>query len=131
MTLKPTALAAMALASVMASPASAHHSGAMFDREKMVTLTGTLREYQFANPHSWILVDVPDAAGGKSVVWSVEAPSPWVMTQAGITPSKLKPGDKITVTAHPLRDGRAGAGFVSVTLANGQVLKRAPPSKLE
>jgi hypothetical protein len=101
-------------------PVSAHHSGAMFDRAKMVTLQGVVKEYQFTNPHAWIEVMVTDK--GKTTQWGVEAEGPRLMRRLGLVPSTLKPGDKVTVRAHPLRDGRPGGSFVDIVLANGKTI---------
>ncbi len=106
----------------------AHHSGAMFDRSKTVTLAGTIKEYQFTNPHVWIEVMVPAKKGG-AVQWSIEGESPALMSRLGLKPGALKAGDKVTVKTHPLRDGRSGGSFVSIELADGKVISahiRAP-----
>jgi uncharacterized Zn-finger protein len=115
--------------SVLATLAFAHHSGAMFDQAKSVTLAGTVKEYQFTHPHVWIEVMVPDAKG-KAVQWSVEGEGPTIMARLGLKPRVLKAGDKITLRAHPLRDGRPGGSFISITLADGQVVgtPRRPPA---
>lgn len=120
-------------------PALAHHSGAMFDRTKTVELVGTIKEYQFSNPHVWIEVMVPpsgkksadSAAGGQPaagpVQWSIEGEGPAIMARIGLGPSVLKAGDKVTIKAHPLRDGRNGGSLISITLPDGRVL---PPRRL-
>jgi hypothetical protein len=110
-------------------PALAHHSGAMFDRTKTVDLVGTIKEYQFSNPHVWIEVMVPPAAkkaGAQPVQWSIEGEGPALMARIGLGPSVLKAGDKVTVRAHPLRDGRSGGSLISITLPDGRVL---PPPR--
>jgi hypothetical protein len=110
---------------LLATPALAHHSGAMFDRNKEVTLTGTLKEVQWVSPHAWIQVLVP-GADGKPQEWSVEmGGGPANFPAIGITRSYPKPGDKITVVGHPLRDGRPGASFMSITLPDGRVMGQA------
>jgi hypothetical protein len=109
--------------------ALAHHSGAMFDRTKTVELVGTIKEYQFANPHVWIEVMVPPSgkkAAGEAVQWSIEGEGPAIMARIGLGPSVLKPGDKVTVRTHPLRDGRSGGSLISITLPDGRVL---PPPR--
>jgi len=105
----------------LAGSAVAHHSGAMFDQGRTVTLTGTIKEYQFTNPHVWIEVLVPDAKG-KPVQWSIEGEGPSLMARLGLKPRALQPGDKVTLKAHPLRDGRPGGSFITVTLADGRVI---------
>jgi hypothetical protein len=111
--------AAGALAATCA--AFAHHSFAMFDQTKQVSLQGTVREFQWTNPHAFIQLDVPNAAGG-SDVWSVELNSPNNLKRQGWRSSLLKPGDKVTVVINPLREDKRGGLFVSVTLADGTVV---------
>jgi hypothetical protein len=111
--------AAMALAAVSA-PASAHHSFAMFDNQKTLTLEGTIKEFQWTNPHSWIQVLVKDKSG-KDVEWSIEGGSPNGLTRAGWKRSSLKPGDKATVNIHPLKDGSPGGSLMNVSV-NGQLV---------
>jgi hypothetical protein len=113
-------LAAAALACV-AGPALAHHSAAMFDGAKEVVLVGTVKEFQYTNPHSWIQVIVPKDGGGE-VEWSIETAAPIVLLRAGIRSNALVPGDKVTVRAHPLKDGAAGGNLIDVKKADGTVL---------
>jgi hypothetical protein len=101
--------------------AMAHHSGAMFDQSKTVELTGTIKEYQFSNPHVWIEVMVPDKKG-KPAQWSIEGEAPQLMARIGLKPKALQAGDKVTLRAHPLRDGRTGGSFISITLADGKTI---------
>jgi len=106
-------------ASVM--PASAHHSGAMFDGAKEIVLVGTIKEFQYTNPHSWIQILVPSASGGE-VEWSIETGAPIVLLRAGIKSNALRPGEKVTLRAHPLKDGGAGGNLIDVKKADGTVL---------
>jgi hypothetical protein len=119
-------VAASAVLVLNAGSALAHHSAAPFDQVKVVTLHGTIKEFQYTQPHSWIqlLVEDPD---GKQVEWSVETPSPSVLMGAGIRKSSLPPGEKVTIQIHPLRDGRAGGLFISVVKSDGTVLTLQPP----
>ena len=103
-----------------AGPALAHHSFAMFDIAKIVTLKGTVKEYQFVAPHSWISIMVPDDKGSQTR-WDIESSSASRMAAQGITPAKLKVGDKVTIRTHPLRDGRNGGSMVDLTLEDGTV----------
>ena len=112
------ALAALALSP---STALAHHSGAMFDRTKTVTIVGEIKKFDYVNPHAWLDITAPDASG-KTAEWSVEMSAPIGLKKVGLTPSNLKVGDKITVHAHPLRDGRPGGSFIDVQLADGRVI---------
>ena len=106
----------------MASPALAHHSFAMFDQRKVMTLEGTVTEFQWTNPHAFIELD---AAGGKH--WSIELNSPNNLKRQGWSRTSLKRGDKVTLRMAPLRDGRAGGLFLDVKLANGKVLDSGLP----
>jgi hypothetical protein len=110
--------AALALA---APPALAHHSYAMFDRAKTLTLNGTIREFRWTNPHSWIQLQVPGENGGTDE-WSVEMGSPFELLRVGWTAKSIKAGDKVSIQIHPVKDGTKGGGFVSGTDAEGHAL---------
>jgi hypothetical protein len=105
-------------------PVAAHHSGAMFDDKSSITLSGTVKEFQWTNPHCWIQVLVPDAQGG-SGEWSVEMGAPFELFRSGLRPRTLKAGDKITVVVHPMRDGTRAGLFVSATGPDGKPLGAA------
>ena len=127
--LRPTAnllRAGLALAIVMgvATPGSAHHSYAMFDMARSVTLEGTVREFQWTQPHAWIQLLTVDASG-KEVEWSVELASPSLIARSGWTRNSLKPGDKATVVVHPLKNGQIGGSMVSVA-KDGQPIGNLP-----
>ena len=107
------------------APVSAHHSAAAYDRDANVDLTGTIREFQYTNPHSWLFVQVVDKTG-QTVDWGFEAEGPSTLLRAGIKVSMLKAGEKVTVKGHPLKDGRPAAILVSVTKADGSVLSSDP-----
>ena len=105
-----------------APPANAHHSFAMFDQQKVMTLNGTVKEFRWVNPHSAIFVKI-DGSDDPDKLWSVEMTSPSNLTRRGWTRDTLKPGDRISVEINPLRDGRHGGGFRSATLLDsGRVL---------
>jgi hypothetical protein len=124
------AVAAVAL--FAAGAALAHHSFAMFDRDKELVLNGTVSEFQWTNPHAFIEVEVPNDKGAVDK-WSVEMNSPNNLTRQGWKSTMLKTGDKVSVTLNPLRDGKKGGLFVAVTLPDGKVMKdptnrqRPPP----
>ena len=105
---------------VMATAAWAHHSGAGVDRTRTVTITGTVKEFRWTNPHSWIDLEVTDAKG--TALWSIEMNPPPYLVRSGWKSSTLKPGDKVSVTLNPIRTGEPGGIFVSVALADGRVL---------
>jgi Family of unknown function (DUF6152) len=101
-----------------AIPAFAHHSFAMFDGQKTKVLEGTVKEFQWINPHSWILLKV-DNDQGQTELWAIEMGGPGRLSQQGWMPTTLTPGMKIKAIIHPLRDGNNGGQFMAVTLPNG------------
>ena len=121
MNVKALSLAAVA-AFALAVPASAHHSFAMFDADKTVSLTGTVKEFEWTNPHAWLRVMVQDQAAGKQVQWALEMGSPGQQAGRGWKPDSVKPGDKVTITLHPLKDGSRGGQLLTAMLPNGQQL---------
>jgi hypothetical protein len=121
MTIRSVFVCGALLAAAAALPAYAHHSYAMFDEEKKMTVQGTVKEFQWTNPHGWIHVIVPDAQG-KPVTWSIETGAPNGMARQGWMPKTIGPGDKISITFHPLRNGRPGGSYMSATLPNGKVM---------
>src|SRR5256885_2220195 len=123
MSLKTIILAGVA--TFVAAPAFAHHSFAMFDREKAMTVSGVVKEYEWTNPHVWIHVMVPDAQGAARE-WSFEMQSVQQDAAAGWRADSVKPGDKVSVEYHPLKDGSRGGQLMSAVLANGQHL--GPPA---
>jgi hypothetical protein len=120
MNLKALGLAGIAF-TLSAIPALAHHSFAMFDAEKKVTLDGTVKEFQWTNPHSWILLTVSDAQG-KAEQWAIEMGGPSGLARQGWVPKTLTPGMKVQAVIHPLRDGTPGGQFMAVTLPDGTQL---------
>jgi len=112
--------------SLSAGTAHAHHSMAMFDQSKTVKLTGTVREFQWTNPHCYIQMVVKDASG-KDVEWSLEMGAPMYLYAAGWRPSTLKNGMPITVTVNPLKDGKPGAVVITATMADGKQLGKGVP----
>ena len=118
------AFASLALLAALASaaPASAHHSPVMFDQSKTVTLTGTVRLFQWTNPHCYIQVLVDD--GGRQTEWNMEMGAPVYLFNRGWRPSTLKPGDRITITVNPLRSGANGGLVLSVIDADGKPVGR-------
>jgi hypothetical protein len=118
-----TRIGLLALGALVASaPAAAHHSFAMFDQKKVVTLDGTVTQFQWTNPHSFLELDVP----GKGH-WSVELNSPNNLKRQGWTRSVLKTGDKVTVRLNPLRNGEHGGLFLDVRMPSGKVLDSGLP----
>lgn len=107
--------------------ASAHHSAAMYDASKTLQVRGTLKTAQIGNPHSWLWVAVLNAQNGVDL-WSFEGGSV-AQLEAGHGDIRhyLTPGQKVTVSYHPLRDGRLSGELVSVQLENGLVLPQSTP----
>lgn len=120
--MKPAFFPGLALGLLLAAgPAMAHHSFAVFDRDKLQTLDGTIVSFEWTNPHSWIQIDVPDGKGGTEQ-WGVECNSPNNLARQGWKSTSLKPGDKVKIVIHPMRTGEKGGSFVTVTLPDGKVL---------
>ena len=110
-----------ALVLALSTPAWVHHSGAMFDREKITTITGTVTEFNWTNPHASFRVDVPNAQG-RLESWAIEMNSPNNLVHIGWKRTSIKAGDKVTVKINPLRDGRPGGLYIGITLADGKYL---------
>jgi len=118
--LKVLSLAAVA-AFAFVGPALAHHSFAMFDSDKTVTMTGTVKEFEWTNPHAWLRIMVADQSG-KETQWALEMGAPQQQARVGWKADSVKPGDKVTVTIHPLKDGSRGGQFMMAVLPSGQTL---------
>jgi uncharacterized protein DUF6152 len=124
----------LAIAAVASGVAYAHHSAAGVDRTKTVTVEGTVKSFKWANPHSWLEVEVANSKGG-SDVWNFEMNPPAYLVRNGWKSSSVKAGDKIKVVGRPFMNGDPGGIFVSATLADGQQLgagqqpSPAPPAK--
>jgi hypothetical protein len=106
---------------LFSTPAYVHHSGAMFDLTKEVQVSGTVVEFHWSNPHANFKVSAMSPAGQEEI-WAVEMNSPNNLVREGWKRTTLKPGDKVTVTVRPLRDGKPGGQYVSIMLADGTVL---------
>lgn len=106
--------------------AYAHHSAAGIDQTKTVTQEGTVKEFKWANPHSWIELEVKNAKGDTEV-WNLEMNPPSYLVRAGWKSTTIKPGDKVKFTARPFKNGDPGGLFMSVTLPDGRTLTQAPP----
>ena len=115
-------LAVVALA--VSVPALAHHSFAMFDMNKNITLQGTVAEFKWSNPHAWIELSVP-GVGGQTARWSIEMTSPNNLVRQGWKRTTFKAGDKTTIVVHPLRDGKSGGSLVTAVAPDGKVLGSA------
>jgi len=107
---------------LMSGNAQAHHSFAMFDRTRTVLLQGTVKDFQWTNPHAWIQILAEPADNKPESEWSIEAGSINMMARQGWHSSTLKPGDKVAMIVRPLLNGNPGGSLASITLADGRVL---------
>jgi hypothetical protein len=123
---RPVVLVLAFLVEVGAAAAAwAHHSFAMFDQHQTETISGTVRQFQWTNPHVWIQLLVPDASG-KDKEWSIECTSVNFLFRRGWHNDTLKPGDKVTLSIRPLKDGQAGGSLIGVSSLNGAPLTLTP-----
>jgi hypothetical protein len=116
-------IAAIAVATVVTAPAQAHHSFALFDQTKKLELQGTVKDWQFTNPHSWLQLMVVE--NGQPVEYSIEGASVNTLARRGWGPKTFKPGDKVTVVVHPIKTGQKGGAFLSAKLPDGRTITAA------
>jgi uncharacterized protein DUF6152 len=114
-------LAVFCTALLATGAASAHHSFAMFDTAKQVMVEGVVKQFTWSNPHVWLDVTVMDDKG-QSQQWGLESLAVGLLYRAGWNADSLKPGDKVTVLLHPMRDGTLGGQLMKVTFPDGRVL---------
>jgi hypothetical protein len=107
-----------------ALPASAHHSFAMFDPQHPIQLEGTVKSWEFTNPHSWLVLMV--MRGDTPIEYNVEGSSVNTLIRQGFGPHTFAPGDKITVVISPLKSGADGGAFVKAIKADGTTLTESP-----
>ena len=119
MSRRTQAAVVLGVLAVIPARALAHHSAAMFDEKKTITVEGEVKEFQFTNPLSWLLVDVKDK-DGKVTTWGFEAEGPSTLARAGIRPSDFKAGTRLKITGNPMKDGRPAAIWVSAVRADGK-----------
>ena len=119
---KKLGLAALALAAAFPASVSAHHSYAMFDHDREVTLKGTVKEWQWTSPHTWLYMLVPNPKGGEPLKYSIEGGNPGLLRRQGFTKGSMSPGDKVTVFMSPLKSGQNGGAINAVMLSNGKLL---------
>ena len=104
-------------------PVIAHHSGVEFDSNKTIEITGTIKEFQFKNPHTWIQVLVDDGKG-QQVEWSLEWGAPNSLGRQGYRPSTFPPGAKVTMRLRPMRNGSPSGALVAAKFADGKIVGR-------
>ena len=124
MNLQVVSLTAVAVAAFTAS-ALAHHSFAMFDQQQTVTVQGTVKEFEWVNPHSWLRIMVNDEKTGQPMLWALELSSPSRLVTMGMRADSMRAGDAVSVTIHPLKDGARGGQFIQAVLADGKKVLRA------
>ncbi len=117
--MKKLTLSAFILA-LFSLPVAAHHSAAMFDDTRVVEVSGVVKEFQYTNPHSWLIIDVTNDDGSVTT-WGFEAEGPSSLMRAGIRRSDLPPGTAITIRGNPMKDGRPAAAWLDAVV-NGQTL---------
>ena len=118
---------AAAVLACAAFPAGAHHSTAIYDSDHPIELAGTVVEWQFVNPHCFIILEVADDAGGTKH-WSLEGGNTAGLFRRGWTPETLKPGDRIQLTVRPLRSGSPGGNYSNARWADGKPIEPKPGS---
>jgi hypothetical protein len=114
-----TVFLSIAIVAVIAVPSLAHHSATMFDQQKTITVEGVVKEFQFTNPHSWLLVDVKNK-NGSVTTWGFEAEGPSTLQRSGIRPSDFTAGTKLKISGHPMKDGSPAAIWIEATRADGK-----------
>jgi hypothetical protein len=125
---KVLAAASILVTVAFAAPAVAHHSFAMFDPDRTVILKGTVKEFEWTNPHVWMRIMVVDQATGKTMQYAMEMGSVARSTYDGWKRDTVKPGDAVTVSIHPLKDGSRGGMYLSAEFADGHKLGRTGPA---
>jgi hypothetical protein len=113
-----TYLISMLLLAAITLPATAHHSTAMFDSDNPIELAGTIKEWQYTNPHTFIILNVTDE-NGIVVEWALEGRSTSAIYRLGWTPESLQPGDEIIVTVRPLHSGAPGGNYSNIRWKDG------------
>jgi len=117
--MRKTMLPVLACLVTLSAPSFAHHSAVMFDDAREITVSGVVKEFQYTNPHSWLLVDVTNEDGSVTT-WGFEAEGPSTLMRAGIRRSDFSPGTEVTITGHPMKDGRPGAAWLHATRGDGK-----------
>jgi hypothetical protein len=109
------------------SALSAHHSFAAFDMSKQETITGVVSRFDWTNPHTFIWVDVPNEKGVVES-WAIEGMSPNYLGRRGWSKNSVKPGDKITVSIRPLKEGKTGGMFIRAQIGDRVLMPTGAPT---
>jgi len=115
---KSIVVAATALALVVGLPALAHHSFASYDVSQQKLVEGTVTQWNYNNPHSWLMIEAPDA-NGEMKTWSFEGAAIVHAARQGVNGTTYKKGEKIRVVMHPMRDGRNAGALCFVVKEDG------------
>lgn len=121
---------ALGLATLSAAPADAHHALTVIDRNRTLEVSGVVRAWEWTNPHTWLMLQVP-AKGGQTQTWPIEGLAPATLRLKKWSRLMMKPGDRVVITMHPRRDGAPGGMLVNVVLADGRFypgFSGSPPS---
>ena len=111
---------------ILNTPAFSHHSNVAFEVTKVISVTGVVKEFKWANPHTWLTIVADDGKGGK-VEWAIEGRAPGVLLRSGWTKNSVRPGETVTVDFSPAKDGSRTGLIARVTKADGTILANAPP----
>jgi hypothetical protein len=130
MAMRITTVAALAALAVLVLPAHAHHSNSAYQVDEIITLTGTVREWRWSNPHTWLYLSV-EGESGQTQEWAVEGRAPGVLGRAGWDRNVLEPGETVTVYASPSKDGSPVGIIARVTKADGTILGNQPGSRAD
>jgi hypothetical protein len=122
----PAAVFVAACLFVFSGPALAHHGGGAYDAAHPMTMTGTVKEFLFIQPHPLITLEVKDDQGAVTE-WSVEMTAPNHLVHYGWNGKKLKPGDQITIVGLPSKNGLKVLNLRKISWANGEVIPLGPP----
>lgn len=122
---KKSALAILSTLIAATAPSLAHHSASMFDASKRITIDGTVKAWEWTNPHAWLRIMAPDDQGNIAE-WGFELGSPNTLNRNGFRKDSFKPGDKVTIVGSPRKDGKPGGALVQVKTPEGKWLQWGP-----
>lgn len=129
--IKVLALGFSALSILISSLAHGHHSFEMFDRGNPIQISGEIKEFQWVNPHTWIQIMVNEPGTGEPVEWSIEGRSPNVLVRRGWTRNTVQPGEQVTLTIYPLRNGDPGGAIITIEKADGSIINADTPTAVD
>jgi len=118
--MKKQLITGLALLSLVSFPSFAHHSGAMFDYTQLIEVSGVVKQFQYTNPHSWLIIDVTNEDGSVTT-WGFEAEGPSSLLRAGIRRGDIPVGTEITIRGNPINDGRPAAAWFDAVV-NGETM---------